>query len=198
MRKIGFLVILFLAICGMASAGWTYNLAELGVHEYGGHYYMAVSGKYTWNDAWTAAQTTPLPDPIAGNFSANLASLTSAGENDFVWSELGTDLRHYWLGGYQPTGTSEPVDNWRWVDNEDWLFSNWFTPAEPNDAGGKQSYLSFRGGPQGKWMDVREDWAGIKGFVVEFSPTAVPLPAPVLLLASGIIGLLAIRRRSGT
>jgi len=195
MRKIVFSVVPCLALSVIVSTVWACNISELSVHRYegNGHYYMAVPGKFTWAEAqeqvWEVAQIMAMP-----GFSANLASLTSAGENDFVWTSLGTEVSHFWLGGKQTSETSEPAGAWSWVDNDVWDYSNWFTPAEPNDAGSKQHHLSFWGGPQGQWMDVRDNWGGIKGFVVEFSPAAVPLPAPVLLLASGILGLVAIRR----
>ena len=63
------------------------------------------------------------------------------------------------------------------------------------DQCGAQDFLSFWGAPRGQWMDARENRAGIKGFVAEFSPAAAPLLAPVLLPAIGILGLAAIRRK---
>ena len=169
----------------MVSIGWCFSVIELD----NDHAYKIIRGRLTWEEARSEAEKLEY-----NGIYGHLATLTTEAENNFVWEELGNNLKHYWLGGFQTNSTEEPSGGWSWVTGETWDFTYWFSPAEPNNSGGKQHYLSFWSGPEGKWMDVRNDWGGAKGYIVEFSPQVVPLPTSICLLASGIIGLLAIRR----
>ena len=67
-----------------------------------------------------------------------LATLTSAGENQFVWDLIMATTgqttppfnlaRWYWLGGFQPQPVdpaNEPDKTWSWVTGEPWVYSNW-------------------------------------------------------------------------
>ena len=187
MRKLVFLKAIFLIATFMVSTGWCFNVIELD----NDHAYAVISGRITWVEARDEALTLEY-DGIQGH----LATLTTEAENNFVWEELGGNLKHYWIGGEQTGSPEEPTGGWSWVTGEAWEFAHWFSPAELNNSGGKQHYLSFWSGPGGNWMDARNDWGGAKGYVVEFSSQAVPLPAPIWLLAFGIIGLVGIRRVS--
>lgn len=156
-----------------------------------GHEYEVVLAEdVTWSHARAAA--------LARGPGWDLATLTSAGERDFVAALLPAappDRSHLWLGGTD--ASAEGV--WTWITGESWGFTNWW-PSEPNDNGGAEDYLAldFRGASSAwSWNDVSADidgrgWA--RGYVVERA--AVPAPA-TLPLAAVALALLAWTRRQG-
>ena len=110
----------------------------------------------TWEEANKAAQA----------MGGHLATITSAAENDYVyslvanddrfWYKYGTDLIGLgpWLGGYQPPGSPEPSGGWRWVTGEPFTYSNWASGQPDNYRG--EDYLHYWGAgtPKGsKWND---------------------------------------------
>jgi hypothetical protein len=97
------------------------------------HWYEAVyveTGNLNWYQAANLAQE-------AGGY---LASITSEGENNFVF-DLVSDEKYFWsfdedgehygisigpfLGGYQPKGSEEPDGGWSWLSGEEWNYTNW-------------------------------------------------------------------------
>lgn len=128
------------------------------------HYYEAVyvsSGNLNWYQAANLAQN-------AGGY---LASITSEGENSFVF-DLVSDEKYFWafdehgdhygisigpfLGGYQPEGSEEPAGGWSWLSGEAWDYANWAVNLDdgvidkdprpndqPNDSGDGQPIMGF-------------------------------------------------------
>ena len=99
----------------------------------------------SWEDAKTQAEAD-------GGY---LATLTSALENDFVWTlvasfaaQIQADTQEFWLGGYQTSYSDEPAGNWAWVTGETWDYTNWAAGEPNNGVGGTQHYLHFCG----KWI----------------------------------------------
>lgn len=114
-----------------------------------------------------------------------LATLTSSAEHAFVYGLVsGRPELWYidgfnngigpWLGGMQPTGSSEPGGGWRWVTDEPWSYTGW-SPGEPNNSGpnGENRLSFFRlGGLIGdRWNDMPEN-VQIRGWVLEIPGTA--------------------------
>ena len=134
---------------------------------FGGHYYEYVSGSYSW----AGARTLALGKTFNG-LSGYLANLTSADENSFVKTKIGTDV---WIGG-SDEGT-EGV--WKWMDGPEagitfWnglstgsapsgKYANW-NAGEPNDAG-NEDYAQFYVNT-GKWNDLPS--GSRLGFLVEY------------------------------
>lgn len=146
-----------------------------------------------------------------------LATITSGDEENFVYFNLGinSNVDDYWfldgadnwqgpwLGGYQSTGAPEPAQNWNWVTGEAWGYTHWAS-GEPNDAGPEGSpfcendheqYLQFfahLNGPEPRWNDITID-SPVKAYVVEYN--SVPIPSTILLLGTGLIGLVGANRK---
>ena len=155
-----------------------------------GHTYRVVakSGLISWDSANAAAIA-------AGGY---LATITSATENDFVFSLI-NDPTYWmqsanghgpWISGSQPPGSSEPSGGWTWVTRtgvptpEDFVFTNWES-GEPNNltatVGGvtynqdRIAFFHLGTGRAGTWSDEfnltgspLNQWT--ISYVIEFTP----------------------------
>ena len=107
-----------------------------------GHWYKAINNQVDWFNAKS------LCEAVGGH----LATITSQGEANFVSTLLG-NVNKYWLGGFQPDGSTEPSSNWQWVTGESWIYTNWRT-GEPNNNGGDEKFLEIQYPPSPGWNDV--------------------------------------------
>jgi len=153
------------------------------------HYYLpiAVPGGITWE----AAQDS------AGTLYGYLATITSADENDFVfslidssgyWRERGAGvLAGPWIGGYQPEGSAEPDGRWLWITAEGFSYSNWTSsqPDERNNTG--QDRIHFGESHAERiptWNDLRASQE-LGGFVVELSSLTTSRTVGLVLSEEG-------------
>lgn len=155
--------VLVAASCGTALAGegpiyWPEN----------GHYYELIETPVTWHEAEYLAE-----EREHDGRQGHLVTITSQAENDFVfWIVVGgntdTPLGDPWLGGYQNSPESPPDENWHWVTDEDWEFTNW-DDGEPNDYDEEYAelFLNFQLWGDGYWNDHHS--LNRKAFVVEYS-----------------------------
>ena len=133
-----------------------------------GHWY-AVDGQ---NHIYSEASLS------ASGQGGHLAAITSASEDAFVDAVIASSgaggVTDFWIGGFQPDGSSEPGGNWQWVTGEQWSFTDW-AAGEPDDSGsngpGDQQCLEIVSRPvpgsEYRW----EDEAGSEScpFVIEWS-----------------------------
>ncbi len=136
------------------------------------------------NDHWYAAVlvgTNGINFNQASNaavsLQGHLATITSEAENTFVLGLIPNPAFWYldpnngegpWIGGWQPSGSSEPSGGWRWVTDETWSYAHW-SGGEPNNNGGTEDRACFfgPGSLMGTvWNDVPHD-ARERGYIAE-------------------------------
>ena len=140
-----------------------------------GHNYQAVLAPgISWDQAQDSCEAR----------GGHLVTITSAEENAFVFSLVRCDTAFWyldaygnglgpWLGGYQPSGSVEPDEGWRWVTDEPFVYTNWDT-GQPGDLGEiDQNRLRFfkTGGLIGdRWDDCEPDnpTAHRLGYICEY------------------------------
>ncbi len=174
-----------------------------------GHWYEVIR---TWENpylpdsgvTWDEAQSYAL------SLGGYLATITSAEENDFVYSLLESSDEWIWLGGRQEDGAPTPDAGWYWVTGEPWTYTNWARYSnpdyyEPNDQnrGGDWSYIEDNGedylmmfniiardgSPQyGTWNDTTNTPKAV--FVVEYDTYPIPEPKTMFLVGFGLVGLI--------
>jgi hypothetical protein len=141
-----------------------------------GHWYqLRMAGR---GHTWTECRNNAV---LAGG---HLATVTTAQENQWIAS-LANRFPDAWvpdgghgpiLGGFQTISNGPPAENWRWVTDEPWNFTEW-AAYEPNDfgcspAGAPESYLAYRNHGS-VWNDIENapdcsfGWL-VPSYIVEF------------------------------
>lgn len=165
----GLAVFLFLQPRGTRGepAGWSRWEVSAGGN---GHWYKAVAP--TDGLTWTEA------DRLARVQGGYLATVTSAAENDFVFSlvnapEFFAIGKGPALGGFQQDRAPEPNGGWCWVGGDPWNYSNWHSTEPNNGRFGNgtedrlQFYSSLPGTPSAQWNDINRDDSQVGGYVIE-------------------------------
>ncbi len=174
-----------------------------------GHWYEIVRApadnlRMTWTEARDLAQSATF-----NGMQGHLVTLTSIEENNFVGNTdfLGASYNllygdNVWIGGFQSDKLDEPDGNWVWVTGETWNWTNW--EAGSPDNGGAHHVQDFlkMGANQwniGRWNDVDHVSGSGAGYgaayIVEFEPSTVPAPGAFVLLVSGLISFVGLKRK---
>ncbi len=156
--------------------------------------------RVSWEEARNAALA----------FGGDLASITSAEENEFIEQlimdspfvaegpdgtlrfNLGTG---WWIGGIRTLETIDPAVGWSWVTGEPFDFTDW-APGEPNDYSGRGGFPEiythildprFLPGDELAWNDEAAMFGlPVSSFVVEFPTIPEPTTASFVIVAIGI------------
>jgi hypothetical protein len=170
---------LVVSALGSSAAPTVWGVASGG----NGHAYevIGLAGGISWDDARAAARAA----------GGDLASLTSAAENNFVFGLSDSAAYWYnfdafnsigpWLGGFQPGGSPEPAGGWQWVSGEAFAFSNW-SPGQPDNFSGEDRlhYHLTGVGRAATWNDIQGSGGVLpRAYVVEY----VPEPGASFVLA---------------
>lgn len=156
--------------------GWTTFLVEAGAWvtwvrdpKTGRHYTYVPTPNLTWD------QAKDLAAAIGGPYgeATYLMSVTTTHEHNFIKNTLlpaFSSPNGGWIGAYQPDGSAEPTNDWKWISGEPWGISGW-CPGEPNNyiADGMEedrAHLYSDGTWNDLWNDPRNLWA-VPGFWVE-------------------------------
>lgn len=114
--------------------------SSIVVYPENNHAYQRIDIGKTWRDAREHCETQ-------GGY---LVTLTSQGENNFVYDQVGLEQADIWLGG-----TDRDIEGeWVWITGEVWDYENWFSPSEPNNGESGEDYLSFHTEQPTKWNDT--------------------------------------------
>jgi len=134
-RCLSILLILLFVTCTWQTAFADSALVQYSVN---GHYYQRFDTSRTWSNARTYCEGR----------GAHLATLTSQGENDFVYQNVGQQGWNIWLGGTDENSEG----NWEWITGETWSYTNWGSGQPDNQSPGQDS-LIFWGVAPGQWDD---------------------------------------------
>ncbi|NQW99920.1 hypothetical protein HQ447_04620 [bacterium] len=151
-----------------------------------GHWYEVFD--LTTGIAWGDAKT------LAAGRGGNLASVTSAAEDAFIFNRL--DLPGHYNGGQGPWIGGELVSGaWTWVDGESWSYSNWAAGSlAGNGEKCAQYWITEMGVPTLVWNDHLGEIGGVSGdmvstaYVVEYVPESSTGLLAMLGVASVLIG----------
>ena len=118
-----------------------------------GHYYETVHVPAGIN--WLNAKAAAGSRTYMGR-SGHLATITSAGENSFIFDNLlaadkNPQSRRYWLGGFQ---SPFPGGDWQWITGEAWSYTNWWVTEPSGDGDALEIFSSSAGVGHGRWNDL--------------------------------------------
>ena len=141
-----------------------------------GHYYVMSDLNYKW---WNAGDTSR--NTILNGLNGYLATVTSYGENDFIYNHSNNKEqinKNVFLGGTDENNGYSSEGNWKWSDGPEYdeKISTWYDTkggysawhsGEPNNSHNEDFLMMWR--DHGTWNDADPDPVG--GFITEWGKT---------------------------
>lgn len=184
---------------GIVHASPVYTSFETG-HSYEAVFISELPSGITWDDARTQAESMTYY-----GLQGYLATITSTSENSFIGSNF-ENIHSYWIGGFQPEGSSEPDGNWQWITGETWDFTAW-APDEPNNAYGGEWGPVPGGGTDENHLEIHNsltewnDYPGTKnrrGFIVEYNVVPEPISSILFVTGGTLLAGIRLKRKKRT
>ena len=93
------------------------------------------------------------------NWGGHLASIENEQEFNMVVNMFKASSSNCYLGGKRTGngGNGKGSQHWMWTDGTPWSFTKWH-PNEPNNAGGRESYLITS---RGHWNDIYNEYKSV-------------------------------------
>ncbi len=198
---VGFAVLVVLVGVGHAQGAVQWKVEDGG----NGHWYELVDPGVGSRPLWRDAKVSAEASSYLG-VSGHLATITSQGEQDFLWNNvfsqtLKDENSAVWIGltdnedygGYESVDQPNPqVDGWVWVTGEPVVYTYWenaLLPANYGAGGGSDfAYMSGYNPTPGGWGDGRDYW-NVAYFVEYDTP---PIPEPSTFVVWTLLGALSI------
>lgn len=169
------------SICVLMSCFSNSALAVPVYYSGTGNYYEYIGGSFSWDSAKTGAEALTF-----NSVQGHLVTILSSGENDFILNNLSL-TNQAWIGA-----TDSAVEgDWEWVTGETFSYTNW-TAGQPDNFSNEDFGIFL---PAGTWNDGPSPNPNVKGYIVEYEASAVPIPPAVWLFGSGLLGLIGISKR---
>jgi hypothetical protein len=134
---------------------------------FGGNCYSVFRNSASWEEAKLQCE----------KMGGHLATISSAEENAFIGSLLGTDetVPSYWLGGYRSLSGE---NGWQWVTGEEWSYTNWTDPGPRSE----KLYLEMvADGKDYTWNCVEDDIKSYaQGYVCEWEADSERSTSPLI------------------
>ncbi len=130
--------------------------------EFNGNYYYVYEEKTTWETAKEYCEA----------LGGHLAVITSASEQAFL-SKLVSKNMYYWLGGYRVS------NDWKWVTNETWNFTDW-----NYEGSGNYLYMNYSG--YESWLTSENINNYNDGYICEWEAEDVDTRLPIKAVISSV------------
>ena len=145
-----------------------------------GHWYELVAGP-SWDDAESQSVAS----------GGHLVTINNAAENDWVSNTFHTPTINFYIG----LNDIAQEGTFTWVSGEISTYTNWIG-GEPNNGGWTgipEDVVVTNWDYPGGWNDVPRN-VGMNG-LAEYESAPVPGPATILLMGTGVAGLIGARRK---
>ncbi|MBO4901537.1 MAG: hypothetical protein J5518_01905 [Lachnospiraceae bacterium] len=123
--------------------------------EFNGHSYKYIDTAVSWTEA----------HDLCNSLGGHLVSINSPEEQEFIENEFNGLM--VWIGAYNNGAYGGDKNDWRWVTDEEWSYTN-FADGEPSNSSGEEWFGCIW--TDMKWNDLREGDPGsrLSGFICEF------------------------------